>query len=52
MTAVDFHPKEPIGTISKFAYIGIQLNRVLLLVLTGSKDATMLLGELEPGISI
>ncbi|TFY67898.1 hypothetical protein EVG20_g3758 [Dentipellis fragilis] len=30
VTAVDFHPKEPI-------------------VLTGSKDATLLLGEIEPG---
>ncbi|KAI5117555.1 hypothetical protein M0805_004468 [Coniferiporia weirii] len=33
VTAVDFHPKEPI-------------------ILTGSKDSNMLLGELEPGISI
>ncbi|TDL30025.1 WD40 repeat-like protein [Rickenella mellea] len=33
VTAVDFHPKEPI-------------------VLTGSKDATMLLGEIEPGLSV
>jgi len=31
VTAVDFHPKEPI-------------------ILTGSKDGTMLLGELEPGV--
>ncbi|KAH8118821.1 WD40 repeat-like protein [Phellopilus nigrolimitatus] len=33
VTAVDFHPKEPI-------------------ILTGSKDATMLLGELEPGLAV
>jgi len=33
VTAVDFHPKEPI-------------------ILTGSKDGTMLLGELEPGIGL
>ncbi|KAI0832783.1 WD40 repeat-like protein [Trametes gibbosa] len=33
VTAVDFHPKEPI-------------------ILTGSKDATMLLGEIEPTISV
>ncbi|RDB19809.1 U5 small nuclear ribonucleoprotein [Hypsizygus marmoreus] len=33
VTAVDFHPKEPI-------------------ILTGSKDGTMLLGELEPGVPV
>ncbi|KAF9498859.1 WD40 repeat-like protein [Pleurotus eryngii] len=33
VTAVDFHPKEPI-------------------ILTGSKDGTMLLGEIEPGVSV
>ncbi|KAI6100208.1 WD40-repeat-containing domain protein [Pisolithus sp. B1] len=33
VTAVDFHPKEPI-------------------ILTGSKDGTMLMGELEPGMAI
>ncbi|EKM79831.1 hypothetical protein AGABI1DRAFT_57038 [Agaricus bisporus var. burnettii JB137-S8] len=33
VTAVDFHPKEPI-------------------ILTGSKDATMLLGEIEAGLSV
>ncbi|KAI6127438.1 WD40-repeat-containing domain protein [Pisolithus croceorrhizus] len=33
VTAVDFHPKEPI-------------------ILTGSKDGTMLMGELEPGMVI
>ncbi|KAF9463086.1 WD40-repeat-containing domain protein [Collybia nuda] len=33
VTAVDFHPKEPI-------------------LLTGSKDGTMILGELEPGVAI
>ncbi|KAK7696125.1 hypothetical protein QCA50_000768 [Cerrena zonata] len=33
VTAVDFHPKEPI-------------------ILTGSKDATMLLGEIEPTITV
>ncbi|KAL0950291.1 hypothetical protein HGRIS_010270 [Hohenbuehelia grisea] len=33
VTAVDFHPKEPI-------------------ILTGSKDGTMLLGELEPAVAV
>ncbi|KZT29477.1 WD40 repeat-like protein [Neolentinus lepideus HHB14362 ss-1] len=33
VTAVDFHPKEPI-------------------ILTGSKDATMLLGEIEPSVAV
>ncbi|KAF5364063.1 hypothetical protein D9756_000169 [Leucocoprinus leucothites] len=33
VTAVDFHPKEPI-------------------ILTGSKDATLLLGEIEAGLSV
>ncbi|OCH94548.1 WD40 repeat-like protein [Obba rivulosa] len=33
VTAVDFHPKEPI-------------------ILTGSKDATMLVGEIEPSITV
>ncbi|KAJ7615777.1 hypothetical protein DFH06DRAFT_1145815 [Mycena polygramma] len=40
VTSVDFHPKEP-----------ILLTRVYL-VLTGSKDGAMLLGELEPGVGV
>lgn len=50
VTAVDFHPKEPISEPSQYhRVISLSLIACVLVVLTGSKDGTMLLGELEPG---
>ena len=49
VTAVDFHPKEPISRSNSpccNAYSDA------LPVLTGSKDATMLLGEIEPSTAL
>ena len=52
VTAVDFHPKEPIGgSFDHLIYMSSALTS-LLLVLTGAKDATMLLGELDAGSSV
>ena len=50
VTAVDFHPKEPISTclISLLTLRDSDFASVL----TGSKDATMLLGEIEPSTAL
>jgi hypothetical protein len=50
VTAVDFHPKEPISAFT--TSLLFSLLNFLPLVLTGSKDGTMLLGEIEAGIKI
>jgi len=49
VTTVDFHPKEP---ISMFSISIHKWANYVVPVLTGSKDATMLLGEIEAGLSI
>ena len=51
VTSVDFHPKEP---ISKQSPLPAQFYANILLrpVLTGSKDGTMLLGEIEPSLAV
>lgn len=45
VTCVDFHPKEPISMYAR--YYEYQMLTGLCVVLTGSKDSTLLLGELE-----
>lgn len=55
VTAVDFHPREPISEHLPVSYaLNITINVRLLfsLVLTGSKDGTMLLGELERSLAL
>jgi Prp8 binding protein len=48
VTAVDFHPKEPVGKlILSFVPHGYALIRCPFVVLTASTDATMLLGEID-----
>ncbi|GJE87417.1 hypothetical protein PsYK624_035000 [Phanerochaete sordida] len=51
VTAVDFHPTEPICTclIPRHRHTNAQAR---CLVLTGSKDGTMLLGEIEPSVKV
>jgi len=49
VTAVDFHPKEPISTCP-VVFGTLATNPFS--VLTGSKDGTMLLGEIEAGLAV
>ena len=51
VTAVDFHPKEPIGK-KQYTIMRNSLKLISFLVLTGSKDGTMLVGEIEPSLSV
>lgn len=51
VTAVDFHPKEPISAYMPFPEL-IFAHVMCKIVLTGSKDGTMILGELEPGVAV
>ena len=52
VTAVDFHPKEPISAYMTYLVVYFCVLTVHVVVLTGGKDATMLLGELEPGMAL
>lgn len=55
VTAVDFHPREPISEYLSASYASnntINVRLLLSLVLTGSKDGTMLLGELERSLAL
>lgn len=52
ITAVDFHPKEPISEWKQPFDSRYIVTDSQCLVLTGSKDTTMLLGELEPGMRL
>lgn len=49
VTSVDFHPKEPISM--HISRLHLTAGADISLVLTGSKDGTMLLGEIEAGLA-
>jgi Prp8 binding protein len=50
VTSVDFHPKEPIG-LCLLIFLAALLLTMPITVLTGSKDGTLLVGEIDPSVS-